>query len=386
MSPSEEKNTFEELVAKNHREHGLFMEHDYHNHAVHLLGSLYDLGASAERMREMYRKLETRYLYKLPEPKYQVNRDNYREFVGKNDAYRDLVDFFEKEVGKLGFDGAFNRYVPSLLPGLCGHLVHPLIHLGYAVEFNNDLVLAEALAFGTLAYDAHGELIDKVLPTATSTDPVKIIEEVSKDTHYEDVDKGPAAESKFTRAIDAKHLEYTQKYFAAWDANFPGDDYAAKVYELSQAITLLFLGYSSSYRLNFFLCHVMTGFHAVRVLLPRLAKNDQVRALRLIWLTALFMYVAEGHPKPEWNEVNGYSIDRLPKDRNKAWEEVTKAAINDEDIHGHVVKSVRAMKELAKVYPEGESTWLHGCAKVTDLVKTEGDWGHDGALEKNTSK
>ncbi|KAK9700426.1 hypothetical protein K7432_012195 [Basidiobolus ranarum] len=377
-TPKSESNrkAFEELIAKNHREYGLFMEHDYHNHGVHLLGSLYDLGASQDRMHELYQKLATKFLWKLPESKYDINEHNYKDYIGKNDAYRDLMDFFEREISKLDFDKTFQKYVPTLLPGLGGHLAHPLIHLGYAAEFNNKLILAEALAFATLAYDFHGELIDKVLPGPTSKDPEKILDEISKDTRYEDIQSGPAAEPPSTRATDAKHIEYTQEYFAAGDPNFPNDDYSGKIHELSRAITLLFLGHASNLRLRFLLCHVLTSFHGVRVILPKLTKNDQIRALRLVWLTALQMFVVEGRPKPTWENIQQYPIDDLSKDKTQAWEQISTAAINDEDIHGHAIKSVRAMKRLAETYPEDEEIWRRGCWKVTNLVKTPDDWSH----------
>ncbi|KAK9762616.1 hypothetical protein K7432_011469 [Basidiobolus ranarum] len=194
--PKSESNrkAFEELIAKNHREYGLYMEHNYHNHGVHLLGSLYDLGASQDRMHDLYQKLATQFLWKLPESKYDINEYNYKDYIGKIDAYRDLMDFFEDEISKLEFDKTFQKYVPTLLPGLGGQLAHPLIHLGYAVEFHNKLILAEALAFATVAYDFPGELIDKVLPGHTSKDPEKILEEISQDSRYEDIQNGSAAE------------------------------------------------------------------------------------------------------------------------------------------------------------------------------------------------
>ncbi|ORX94099.1 hypothetical protein K493DRAFT_352805 [Basidiobolus meristosporus CBS 931.73] len=374
VTSSTSKKAFEDLIGQNHQKYDIFFNGHYHNHSAHLLGSLYDLGASEERMRERFQKGVKSHLLKLPESEYQINEDNYQQYVAKGVAYRDLADFFDGEIAKLGFDAAFQKYVPALIPGLGSHVIHPLIHLGYAAEFRNDLILGEALALATLAYDSAGELIDKVHPGPTSKDIASILDEVRADPRFNDLED-LGVYGVFKGSMDAKHMEHIQEYFTAWD---PQEDTEKKTHELARAITLLFLGYPFEEHLNFFICHLMTGLHGTRVLLPHLSKNDQIRALRLMWLTTLRYFILVRHFKPKWEQITGYPIDSLPQDKAEAWEEISRAAINDDDVHGHTIKSVRAMKKLAETYPEDEEIWRRGSWKVANLVHVHDDWGFQG--------
>ncbi|KAK9764874.1 hypothetical protein K7432_007265 [Basidiobolus ranarum] len=370
------KKAFEELIIRNHQDYGLFFETFKHNHGVHLLGSLYDMGATEERMRELYEKLVATYLAKMPESKYSITEHNYQDFYGNDSAYRDLTDFFEGEVSKLGFDRAFQKYVPTLLPGLGGHIVHPLIHLGYAVEFRNDMVLAEALAFATLAYDSHGELIDTVAFKSTSKSLTETLEQMNDDSRLNDITPEYNINTNLLKVVDETHVECTGEYLAAWDPSFPDGKYSERVHELSKAITLLFLGQSSQYRPNFFLCHLLTGLHATRSILPQLMKKDQIRALRLMWLTTLQMHVAVRSPKVSWENISQYPTGSLSKDATEAWVQISQAAVDSEDVLAHVIKSVRALKKLAEAYPEDDDIWKRSAKKVMDYVKNEHEWGY----------
>ncbi|KAK9762617.1 hypothetical protein K7432_011470 [Basidiobolus ranarum] len=93
-----------------------------------------------------------------------------------------------------------------------------------------------------------------------------------------------------------------------------------------------------------------------------------------MWLIALHMFVTEGRSQFKWDNIQQYPIDDLSKDKAQAWEQISIAAINDEDVHGHAIKSVRAMKKLAEAYPEDEEIWRRGSWKVTNLVKIHDDW------------
>lgn len=51
----------------------------------------------------------------------------------------------------LGFDATLQQYLPIVFIGLLGAIGHPAIHLGYAIRYRDDIVLAEALAFSSCA-------------------------------------------------------------------------------------------------------------------------------------------------------------------------------------------------------------------------------------------
>ncbi|KAK9760653.1 hypothetical protein K7432_015115 [Basidiobolus ranarum] len=376
VSTENTKEVFEELITKNHRENDIYFQVNAHSHTVHLICSLYKLGASEERLRTMYEAV-TKCLEPLSKPKHSVDEKNYFQFVGVVPAYRDLLDFFEQQIGEAGFDKVFAKYVPRLLPGIGGEAAHPLIHLGYAVEFHNDLILSEALALCVIGYDRTGELIDQEFSESAYKDPVTIIEEMSRDVRFKDLEKDPYKEE----VMIIPYYEYTKEHYKAWDSSIKNKSLDDKVRELSHGIVFLFLGHNHELRLDILLCHALTGLHAGRILLPLLSESDQVRILRLLWWTALTLFASVGRPLPRWDNLTNYP---LPEVKN-FWEETSAAAIEDGDTFAHAIKCVRTLKELANKYPQDEEMWRHGSWKVLDLIKSPDDWGHRLGLEPRQS-
>ncbi|KAK9760135.1 hypothetical protein K7432_016149 [Basidiobolus ranarum] len=370
-STNNTKEVFEELISRNHRDYDVFFDNFAHNHTSHLVCNLYILGASEERMRDMYERV-TKHLDPLPEPKYSIDESNYSQFIGVKDAYRDLLDFFDQQIDQTGFDEVFNKYVPLLLPGLVGEIAHSLIQLGYAVEFRHNLILSEALALSTLGYEPHGELINQEFSVPLYMDPITIIQEMSSDSRFKKIQLDPYTDN--TREIDIQYFEYTKEYYMAWDSSIKQKGLDEKVRELSRGIAFLFLGHKPEFRLDFLLCHALTAFHAGRTLLPMLSEYDRVRTLRLVWFTALTLFASIGRPLPRWENLINHPVE-LQSDEAEFWKGIGKAATEEEDIFAHAIKSIRTMKELAKVYPQDEEIWRHGSRKVLDLVQNPDDWG-----------
>ncbi|KAK9764280.1 hypothetical protein K7432_008342 [Basidiobolus ranarum] len=275
-------------------DYDVFLDDFAHNHTSHLVCNLY-ICASKKRMRDMYKRI-TKHLDPLPEAKYNIDESNYSQFIGVKDAYRDLLDFFDQQIDQTGFDKVFNKYAPLLLPGLVGEIAHSLIQLGYAVEVRHNLILFEALALSTLGYGPHRELINQEFSVSLYEDPIAIIQEMSSDFRFKNVQFDPYTDT--TREIDIQYFEYTQKYYKAWDSR---------------------------------------------------------------------------RPLPRWENLINHPVELL-SDKVAFWKGVGEAATQEEDRFAHAIKSIRTMKELAKVYPQDEEIWRHGSRKVLDLVQNPEDW------------
>lgn len=98
------------------------------------------------------RKRDTDVLEKLP-PK--ITRENWKDpsIFGKKPAHSLYLPFFHAEVARLGIDGAVSEYILSpvankgefsMLGALVAGVLHPIIHLGLGLEFNDPLIVAEA--------------------------------------------------------------------------------------------------------------------------------------------------------------------------------------------------------------------------------------------------
>lgn len=61
--------------------------------------------------------------------------------------YRDYQQFFDTEIKSKGLNGTFDEYFNQLMGESLGAAMHPLIHVGYAMEFENPMLLSEGLAF-----------------------------------------------------------------------------------------------------------------------------------------------------------------------------------------------------------------------------------------------
>lgn len=79
--------------------------------------------------------------------------DKFSKFLGKQKHYHDFLVFFQREIEKKGWEAVLNEYVfagderaDDMLVRLFAGFLHPVIHLGFAVEFGQPAVVAEALA------------------------------------------------------------------------------------------------------------------------------------------------------------------------------------------------------------------------------------------------
>ncbi|KAG2224768.1 hypothetical protein INT45_005292 [Circinella minor] len=138
----------EHLLEKNHTEHDIFFnESGFHNHLVHHYLAAYSMGADNKRLKEIYDD-HASYQRPLPPSVGEFTRENFKQQLGKREAYTSYLNMFQKEIENHGMVDTIRRYVfmDDMLARTIGGAFHPLIHLGYAIEFNLPAVAAEALA------------------------------------------------------------------------------------------------------------------------------------------------------------------------------------------------------------------------------------------------
>lgn len=142
------RETVAELLELNHhKHHAFFNERGLHNHLVHGVLASYSLGASPERLRAIY---ESHAVEQRPIGSVLKNftSANWKSEVGKQEFYASYLEFFRQEVPKLGRVEAIIKYAfdTDVLGRTFSGAFHPLIHLGYGVDFGIDAVVAEGLA------------------------------------------------------------------------------------------------------------------------------------------------------------------------------------------------------------------------------------------------
>lgn len=77
---------------------------------------------------------------------------------------------------KTGFKTTLDLYFPKLMGQSLGAALHPLIHIGYAAEFSDPLILTEGLAYACISPLKNTNLIlDGIATKATITDNCSVV-------------------------------------------------------------------------------------------------------------------------------------------------------------------------------------------------------------------
>lgn len=79
--------------------------------------------------------------------------DRFKTYLGKEKYYHDFLVFFQKEIEATGWQNVLNEYLfanderaNDMLCRLYAGFLHPIIHLGFGIEFQQPAIMAEALA------------------------------------------------------------------------------------------------------------------------------------------------------------------------------------------------------------------------------------------------
>ena len=83
----------------------------------------------------------------LHEIRTQAPIQNWREGIGRSEMYASLFSFFRLEVASKGIGPTVSEYLPEFIGSLAMHAFHPIIRLGYAIDFQSQAETAAALAY-----------------------------------------------------------------------------------------------------------------------------------------------------------------------------------------------------------------------------------------------
>lgn len=81
------------------------------------------------------------------------NPEKYKAYLGRQKHYHNFLVFFQEEINEKGWQEVVNEYVfkgderaDDMLVRMFSGILHPIIHLGFGIEFNQPVIIAEALA------------------------------------------------------------------------------------------------------------------------------------------------------------------------------------------------------------------------------------------------
>ncbi|KAH6660600.1 hypothetical protein BKA67DRAFT_548580 [Truncatella angustata] len=367
-APEKRPRTLKHLLRANHVNHSIIYHNlQFDNHLPHILCSAYHLGANDKQLHTIY-DAEIKELEPWKPSPQEVVMSDWRDFLGDKRYQRAYVDFFEdsmamthnyewkKVVEQFMFEGD-----EPLVNGLIGGLGHPLIHLGYAYEFNSREVAMEALGLAATQYNFLHKYLDNPVYTRTSsfksTSPLELFHRIASDSRFDGLFSEPTLGN--LDVLFEKHEDLVMEYWNAWSLENP-----VKQFQDSQEAAVAFLVASvppGTHSYNFFICHVLTTSHAVRVLLPIIPKKFHINLVREWWLLAVAVYISELRPKID--------PDYIPSGDGgaKRWNYVEDKALNGPfSTDAHFVKAVRTMKEAARTWGDVHERYLASAVRFVD--------------------
>ena len=96
--------------------------------------------ATCVAYRDDYKKI----LHEFP-PQDPIS--NWRQGLGQRDGYPSLFAWFSERVAEKGIDEVVSEYLPACIGSLAMEAFHPIIRLGYAIDFKSEPETAAALAY-----------------------------------------------------------------------------------------------------------------------------------------------------------------------------------------------------------------------------------------------
>ncbi|RSM14191.1 hypothetical protein CDV31_005527 [Fusarium ambrosium] len=155
---SEEALKVSELLQRDLEHHHVFFNASgFHDHIVHHVLTLYSTGASTKDMDIAY-DANKGYQLKAMKPKQEMvdnleHGSDWSTYLGKGRNYAAFLRFFQDEIQRIGWQEVLNEYLfknddrgRDLKSRLFGGLLHPLIQMLYAIEWEQPMLVASALA------------------------------------------------------------------------------------------------------------------------------------------------------------------------------------------------------------------------------------------------
>jgi hypothetical protein len=398
------------LLQENHDRFHMFFNNDgFHNHIAHHLLTTYALNASTKDLQHHFQSNESyqRALDSYDQDTVTKMQDSaaFTKFLGDERHYKNFLQFFRIEIEKSGWQAVVNKFILSndevaseMLPRVFAGFLHPLIHLGFGVEFEQPAIVAEALAQAAIHSGWIAKFFYQVEEAAnknrsnTSRTTVELIDEIRNDKelyaapHWSDGNK--IRDGILARAGDCM-VSYASQY------HIKPEELEEKTAEMVNAAAYFTGGAQRkqhAVKFDFFYMHCVNSsiFYSSFLKQQWLSDANKVRLLEWKVWNDLAMYASRKSPEIHLSEIRNYQ-PKQPSD----WDEIIERVRSMED-DGHASKLVRALahgQQVCAPYEENpefrlkKNDWLQLAHMTIDSVQTSGpEWvrsaGFDEAWEK----
>ncbi|KAF6226042.1 hypothetical protein HO173_012532 [Letharia columbiana] len=351
--------------------HCFFNASGFHNHIPHHILTLYALGAGPELIQKHYEsnKQYQRPLQPITDSILEDLHDNekFREYLGSGRYYHEWLVFFQGEIDKKGYEVVINEYclkgderADDMLVRLHGGFLHPMIHLGFGVEFKQPAIVAEALAQAAVHESWLGPFMLDAEKAATSTgkgkpmvellDEVRANKKLSEAAQWDDSNK--IRDGILVRAPD-EMISIAKE----WKV-MPGA-VIEKTGEMTNAAVYYTGGAQyppKPIKFDFYYMHCVNCsifYDAFSKQATWITDENKARLLEWKGRLDLCMYASRRSPKPRMDIINDYEPKHpeTAKDtvvEKDSWDGIVTRVLHLDD-DGHAAKLVRALAHAENI-------------------------------------
>ncbi|KAL3470512.1 hypothetical protein BJX99DRAFT_267419 [Aspergillus californicus] len=349
--------TANELLHQNHELfHIFFNDQGFHNHIAHYLLTAFAIGATPDQLQRMY---DDQKLLQRPPPSLHGNIPQnmhdgkvFREHLGNQNYYQDYLRFFESQISIHGWENVLQDHLFSrsenaelVLTRMFASFLHPIIHLGFGVEFQQPAIIAEALAQAAIHVNDVAAILYAMESASAHQTARPMLELIDAARRNEKIRDAPCWGNGFGINDDAflDAPEELVQIAAQWRVLPEEHDLAEKTAEMINT-NAFFVGASQAppkeYKLDFYLIHNVNCsiFFSAMLNQDWLSLKDKARLLEWKGRFDILSYVSRGSPQLLGDEITAYRSKR-PK---HGWEDLFQDANKLED-DSHVCKLIRAL-------------------------------------------
>ncbi|KAF2137187.1 uncharacterized protein K452DRAFT_278799 [Aplosporella prunicola CBS 121167] len=350
--------------------HCFFNYKGFHNHIPHQLLTIYALGGDPRQIEKAY---EANKVYQRP-PVIVNDKavpdmhdpEHFKQHLGDENYYHAYLVFFQQQIQQRGWKDVVQEFIfrgdkraNDMLVRLFAGVYHPIIYLGFGIEFSQPAIIAEGLAHTAI----HEDSLKKFFLGAEEVARQKS----GKSSFDQNQDASLLELFNDVRKIEKLSVSYTNK----WDngiipedvLSWAGDElvqiagrYAASEdgleYKKGEMMNLSAYFVAAAQRppyipkLDFFCVHSITTaiFFTSFLNASFISPSDRVRLLEWKARLDLAVYASRCAPELLLSEVQNYT----PKMPSDGWPEIISRSLAIQD-DGHSTKLIRALAHSAIV-------------------------------------
>ncbi|KAJ5688521.1 hypothetical protein N7462_002913 [Penicillium macrosclerotiorum] len=319
------------------------------NHILHHTLALFALGGTLRQLEQAYGlAVDSQRRTRPPDVRRVLDFADSTKFktcLGKGKYYDDYFAFFQNEIRHKGVA----RTVNELNIYISGFL-HSPIHLGYAIEFDQPLIAAEALALTAVHDSSFGEVLHMVEQVAQSSDTSRSLIDLQREIAGSKTLRGAMQYEYGVFQIQDGLLAHARDEFlrviASWKVE-PSELHRKTAESLNSTVywTALAQRPEKQIRFDFFLMHSVTAGSLWPVLThtPWISTAVKCRLLEWKGRADLMLYCQTGAPALRPDELAAYQPQQP-----SSWPAIFHRACEYAD-DGHLAKLIRGIATAAEI-------------------------------------